>query len=160
MRISDWSSDVCSSDLPVGILGIYLDHLHLIAGEQQQLRILHRHDDIGLVEIIDADLENSRHAVTDFAWDRAERRRAPLRVDDRDVRPDLRAQITREFAAEGDIARTRRQAVQTALDHLARQRLVGTDVGNRPAAHEHAFYPPTYGCGQRLPDTRGRLRYS
>src|SRR3546814_5105697 len=75
MRISDWSSDVCSSDLPVGILGLDLDHLHLIAGEQQQLRVLHRHDDIGLVEIIDADLENSRHAVADFARNRAERRR-------------------------------------------------------------------------------------
>src|SRR3546814_5543894 len=56
MRISDWSSDVCSSDLdlpdPVGIDGVDLDHADAVAHQQQRLRILHRHHDIGLVVIV------------------------------------------------------------------------------------------------------------
>ena len=45
---------------------------------QQGLGILQRHDDEGIVEVVDADLEDGADAVADDARDRADRRRAAL----------------------------------------------------------------------------------
>src|SRR3546814_11332401 len=56
----------------VGVGGFDLDHPDLIVGEQQQLRILHRHDDEQFVEVVNSDLEDRRHAIADL---RSEERR-------------------------------------------------------------------------------------
>src|SRR3546814_927536 len=140
----------------VGVGGFDLDHPYLIAGEQQQLRILHRHDDEQFVEVVDSDLEDRRHAIADLARHGAEGSRAPGRVDDRDRRSDLRAQIARQFAADRDIARSGRQRVEAALQHLAVEDLVPLDVGHQHAAHQYALDPAVRGAEQGLLDQRRR----
>ena len=113
-----------------------LDHPDLVARQQQQLGILHRHDDIGLVEIIDADLEDGGDAITDLARHGAERRRAPGRVDDRQVRSDRGAKVARQFAADRDIAVARGQRVEAALrgilGHADREGVVGAGEMAQP----------------------------
>ena len=49
--------------------------LDAVAHQQQRLRILHRHDHVSLVEIVDADLEGGGDAVADDARRGAERGR-------------------------------------------------------------------------------------
>ena len=56
-------------------VGLDLDHADRVAGQQQRLRVGDRHDDEGLVVIVDADLEDRGDGVADLARHRAERRR-------------------------------------------------------------------------------------
>ena len=64
---------------PVGVDRVDLDHADRIAHQQQRLRVLHRHDDIGLVVIVHADLEDRADRVADDARHGAERRGLALR---------------------------------------------------------------------------------
>src|SRR3546814_3926664 len=81
MRISDWSSDVCSSDLVV---------------------------------IVDTDLEHRADRVFDDPRHRSERRRLPLRADQRDVAAELHAERLGEPRADGDGAAARRSEEHTS----------------------------------------------
>src|SRR3546814_11376507 len=49
MRISDWSSDVCSSDLPLGLVGAVLELLHDVAFLLASSRLVGGRHLVGLV---------------------------------------------------------------------------------------------------------------
>src|SRR3546814_12493938 len=56
MRISDWSSDVCSSDLPNGVgdaeVAALVFHRHHAAGERRRLEEVVEAEEVGEAEII------------------------------------------------------------------------------------------------------------
>src|SRR3546814_12946384 len=131
MRISDWSSDVCSSDLPArDHLGVAAARTFLGAGGHEQFGVGVRRDDgadvapvehraAGLVREIDLALEQRR---TDLRVDR--------RADGEDARA-LEAQRRVLERAGGKIAGGVRKRVVKGKRGSVRVELVGSRLLNK-----------------------------
>ncbi|PAV70332.1 hypothetical protein WR25_25236 [Diploscapter pachys] len=140
----------------VGVVRLDLDHADIIAEQQQGLRVLDRHEDILLVVIVQPDLEDRGDLVADDTRHGAERRRLPLRAEQRYVAADGRAQRFGQPAADRDPAAARRHAGERPHHHLVADHR--RDVLHPHAADQHRLRPAVIGRRQRLFDHRHRRR--
>src|SRR3546814_1053586 len=82
MRISDWSSDVCSSDLQAGALGLAVQRLvHLAEGRHHLVEVLGRDADAG-VRYLDDDALRALHAGRAGRASRPDNRRLQQRSEE------------------------------------------------------------------------------
>src|SRR6185437_7375870 len=123
----------------VGIGRLDFDLLDLVAHEEQFLRILHRHDHEGLVVIVDANLEDGSHRISDLARDGADHGRPAFRMPQGDLASRIGPERIGKPRAERNLAAPWRDRTHVARKDIAHDRFVAPDVLYAHATDDYAL---------------------